>query len=279
MKNRISFINFLNSVPLGWNFLRGEYSADFEILFDVPSECASHLAEGQADVGLIPVIEYQRIPGLRILPGISISAKREVRSVLFVSRVPLERVETVGLDTSSRTSAALLKILLKLFYGRDSIRYEEHPPRPAEMLRRFDAALLIGNPALHLPRKGLHTYDLAREWRRFTGLPFVFAFWAVRKDVDLQDRVAHFYESRRDGLREMETIAEEYSRRLGLSADEIRTYLREHLDYSLDEENLKGLETFFELARQEDLIEYIDPIRFYPVPSSLHEIPTGQTRT
>ncbi len=278
-KHRVSFINFLNSVPLGWNFLQGKAKEDFEILFDVPSECAAHLAGGQADVGLIPVIEYQRIPGLKVLPGISISAKREVRSVLFVSRLPLEKVKTVGLDTSSRTSAALLKILLKVFYGRDSIGFEPHPPHPAEMLQKFDAALLIGNPALHLPSEKLYTYDLAREWRRFTGLPFVFAFWAVRGEVELGERVSHFYDSRRQGLAHVDLIAETYSERLGLRADEIKTYLRLHLDYSLDEENLKGLTTFFELARQEDLIDSIDPIRFYPVPSRFRERPASQTRS
>ena len=253
MKLRVSFINFLNSVPLGWSFLHGDLQTVFELSCDVPSQCARRLADGDADVGLIPVVEYLRNPDLSILPGISISSKREVRSVLFVSKVPLPEVRRVALDTSSRTSAALLQILLKRFYGLQGISYHPCPPDPDRMLEAHDAALIIGNPALKVLGRPLIIYDLAAEWGRFTGLPFVFAVWAVRKGVDLGDQARNFYESRREGLRNVDRIARMYSECLGLSPAEIRTYLLHHLDFSLDEANLKGLRAFFELAVEEGL--------------------------
>ena len=264
MKLRVSFINFLNSVPLGWGFLHDEQRENFELSFDVPSECAQRLATGAADVGLIPVIEYQRIPGLRVLPGMSISAKREVKSVLFVSQKPLREIRTVAVDTSSRTSVALLRVLLEIFHQRVGLTYRAQPPIPEIMLANCDAALIIGNPALHLNSTGLRVYDLAHEWAKFTGLPFVFAFWAVADGVLLGANLDTFYRSKEAGLAAIEEIADSYSNSLGLDHYDIREYLQRHLDYSLDEANLKGLKMFYELARRLDLIPAIQPIRFYP---------------
>lgn len=264
MKQRlkVSFIEFLNSVPLGWGFLHGKDQGAFDVLFDVPSQCAVHLGDGSADVGLIPVIEYQRIAGLRILPGISIASRHEVKSVLFVSRVPIEQVEEVALDTSSRTSVVLLKILLAQFYGRPAVRFYPHAPDPRKMLERHGSALVIGNPALRVPQDGVHIYDLAHEWNRFTGLPFVFAFWAVRENVRLGAAREVFYRSRDEGLASIDRIADHYSHTLGLEAEEVRDYILHNLNYELDADNLAGLEHFYELAHQLGSISEIQPLRF-----------------
>ena len=261
---RVSFIDFLNSVPLGWG-LTQQPRPDLQLLFDVPSQCARHVANGQADVGLIPVIEYQTIPGLRVLPGISISAKRESRSVLFVSRCSLERVRRVAVDTSSRTSAVLLRIVLHCFHGQRHILFQPHPADPARMLADYDAALIIGNPAMKMERSSLLVYDLAAEWYRFTGLPFVFAFWAVRPGVELRSLLDVFYQSRRFGLQQIESIARVYGARLGMEEAEVVDYLQRHLDYSLDKENLEGLRTFYRMACDLGAIPSIRPLEFYPV--------------
>lgn len=262
MKAKVSFIDFLNSVPLGWGFLYGPYRDVFELVFDVPSECARHLARGEVEVGLIPTIEYQNIPDLRVLPDIAIASKHEVKSVLFVSKSPLEQVKRVAVDSSSRTSVVLLKILLEHFHGKDSVSYCEELPDPRRMLELYDAALLIGNPALKVSRQSLYVYDLAREWNRFTGLPFVFAFWAVRPEVDLGEEAKLFSLSRDQGLKEIDSIAKTYSRKLAVPAAEIRDYLAT-LNYSLDEANLRGLQTFFELAGKLALISTPRPIQFH----------------
>ena len=262
MKLKVSFIEFLNSVPLGWGFLHGPYQDAFELVFDVPSQCARRLSRGEVDIGLIPAIEYQNIPDLRVIPDIAIASKREVKSVLFVSKVPLRQIKSIALDTSSRTSVVLLKILLQHYYGRDLIRYCDERPDPQSMLREHDAALIIGNPALTVSDHSLHVYDLAREWNRFTGLPFVFAFWAVRPGVDLGEQAKFFTLSRDQGLKQVESIAKMYSRKLGVPVAEIKDYIRT-LNYSLDESNQRGLNTFFELAAQLGLISQPRPLLFY----------------
>lgn len=264
-KLKVSFIEYLNSVPLGWGFLKGPYQDAFDILFDVPSQCARHLSTGKADVGLIPAIEYQRIPGLSVLPDISIASKREAKSVLFVSKKPLTEVPSVAVDSSSRTSVALLKILLQKFYGRHSVRYHQESPDPERMLELHDAALIIGNPALKVRRDSLHVYDLANEWNRFTGLPFVFAVWAVRSGADLGEQAQIFYRSREQGLKEIDSIASLYSKKLGVEAGEIREYILENLNYSLDQDNLRGLQTFFDTAAELGLIASSRSLQFYPV--------------
>lgn len=265
---RISFIEFLNAVPLGWGFLHGSLKGRHEILFDVPSECARKLRSGDADAGLIPVIEYQRIPGLRVVPGMAIAAREEVRSVLFLSRMPIRQVQRVAVDASSRTSVALLKIILEEFYGCRGIDYVEFPPSPRTMLEEADAALLIGNPALAIAREGLYVYDLAAEWNRFTGLPFVFAFWAVRGGFDPGNGAADFEQSRREGLQSIPFIAEWYASRLPISSQEIRRYLNGNLNFLLDEANLRGLERYYALAAKLGLIETVRPIEFLTVPSA-----------
>src|SRR5271169_1476453 len=170
---RLSVVQYLNTVPLIWGMLHGEQRGKFDLQLTVPSGCADAVAQRQADVGIVPSIEYQRLEGVAILPGMSIASKREVKSVLLLSKMPLEQVQTVALDESSRTSAALVRILMQKFYSR-SVSFSPAAPEPAEMLGRADAALLIGDPALTYGGPAAHVYDLAREWRNFTGLPFVF---------------------------------------------------------------------------------------------------------
>jgi len=253
----ISFINFLNSIPLGWGFLHGSCRGKAELRFDVPSVCAQRLSAGEVDVGLIPVIEYQRIPGLSIIPGICIGAKREARSVLFISRVPIKEVTNVAVDASSRTSVALLRIVLSEFYGRKDVVFEVQKPDPKRMLSERQSALLIGDPALQFNLDGCLVYDLAAEWNAFTGLPFVFAFWAVRRGVKLGGQEELFYRSRAEGLENLPAIAEIYSAKLGVSREDILQYFCMNLNYTLDEANREGLQEFYRLAARLNLIESV----------------------
>lgn len=265
---RVSFIEFLNAVPLGWGFLEGRHAGILDVSFDVPSECARRLAAGEADVGLIPVIECCRIPGLRVLPDICIASRKEVKSVLFVSKVPLSQVSRLAVDRSSRTSVALLKIILERFHGRGPIEYVVEDPEPEKMLERYDGALLIGNAAMQLPGGSLDVYDLAAEWFRFTGLPFVFAVWAVRPGVTLGDRLRLFYESREWGLRSMEAISRLYAGSLGMELTKMREYLL-NLNYVLDGSSRRGLMAFLDLAWEMGLIPSAPKLEYYPVPDSL----------
>ena len=266
MKLRVSFIDFLNAVPLGWGFLEGPYQDAFDLLFDVPSVCARRLATGEAEVGLIPAIEYHNIDGLQVLPDIAIASKKGVQSVLFVSQVPIEEVSRVALDPSSRSSVVLLKILLHRFYEKGGVEYMESSAHPFTPGAGADAALIIGNPALKTATENLFVYDLAREWNRFTGLPFVFAFWAVRDGVRLGGLQEIFYRSRDLGLQQVERIADLYSEKLGLSQEAIRHYIICNLSYSLQEDDLLGLRRFYELAFQLELVPRLRELEFYRDP-------------
>ncbi len=266
-KLRISAISYLNTAPLMWDFERGGAGSHFEISYTIPSACARALAEGTADVGIIPAAAYAQIPGLQILPDVAIASRRAVRSILLVSKVPLEKVRTVALDTSSMTSVALAKILLKWMGGER--QYASMEPDVEEMLAHHDAGLLIGDPALQVDRSRYHTLDLAEEWIRVTGKPFVFAFWAVRgealKETDSSlDLAAVFRDSRDHGLQSesLASIAREWSSKLKLTEGEVRSYLTQNIHYHLDAECLDGLRAFYKYAAEIGALPRVPALQF-----------------
>ncbi|MBZ5668863.1 MAG: menaquinone biosynthesis protein [Acidobacteriia bacterium] len=250
---RLSVVQYLNTVPLIWGMLHGEQQGKFELQLTVPSGCADSVRQRQADVGIIPSIEYQRLDRAQILAGMSIASKYEVKSVLLLSKMPLTKVQTVALDHSSRTSAALVRILMHKFYAR-RVNFSPAAPQPDEMLRHADAALVIGDPALTYSGQVAEVHDLAAEWRKFTGLPFVFALWVGHDDVHLSRRHTDFAASLDFGLAHLDDIAVEYAPRLGMTASAVKVYLTENIDYSLDEENRQGLRLFYKLARETGII-------------------------
>jgi chorismate dehydratase len=256
---RISVVQYLNSVPLIWGMLHGRQQGKHELQFATPANCADAVRDGRADVGIIPAIEYHRIDHLQIIPGIAIASKSRVRSVLLLGKVPIEKIQSVAVDTSSRTSVAFLRILLGKFYSR-TVDFIPSAPRPDEMLMRADAALVIGDPALTY-RGSAEVYDLAAQWKKFTGLPFVFAFWAGHRNENLSLCRKDFEESREFGLAHVDDIAAEYALKLNMEPADVKVYLTQNIDYSLDEENCKGLRLFFRLAREAGII---------PVEKELH---------
>ncbi len=199
---RISAISYLNTAPLMWDFEHGTAGADFDIAYTLPSQCAAELARGAADIGIIPAAAYATIPNLSILPGVAIASKKAVRSILLVSRKPLDAINTVALDNSSLTSVALTRVLFEKCWGGGR-EFTSLSPDLDTMLATNDAALLIGDPALKVDRSQFNTWDLADEWNQFTGKPFVFAFWAVRQNAAKETRLdlaSIFQQSRDHGL-------------------------------------------------------------------------------
>src|SRR5437762_9262 len=174
---RISAISYLNTAPLMWDFEHGAAGRQFDISYTLPSGCARALETGAADIGIVPAAAYADIPGLQVLPGVAIASRREVRSILLVSKVPIEEIRRVALDTSSMTSVALTRILFEKWLGGGRTFTSMAPDLDA-MLAEHGAALVIGDPALKIDRSRYVTLDLAEEWIRHTGKPFVFAFWA-----------------------------------------------------------------------------------------------------
>jgi chorismate dehydratase len=267
---RISAISFLNTAPLMWDFENGE-TADrlrqhFEISYTIPARCAEQLKEGSADIGIIPVAAYTVIPDLVIVPDVAIAAKNKVRSILLVSKVAINKIRSVATDESSRTSAALVEIYLRKFVGLDP-GFTRQKPSLKEMLQWHDAALLIGDPALQARTDGYFVYDLAEEWKRWTGRPFVFAFWAVRKAA-LEGRASEpniarvFQQSRDNGLKHIPEIAQAWSPKLSLSPKLINDYLTQNVDYGLDAENLEGLRLFYKYGLECGVFTQVPELAF-----------------
>ena len=267
---RVSAISFLNTAPLMWDFEQGETARELELHFDVtytiPSRCAEQLRAGSADIGIIPVAAYTTIPGLVVVPEVAIAAKDAVRSILLISKVPVEKIRSVATDDSSRTSAALVEIFLRKFVGI-APGFSRQQPTLKEMLKWHDAGLLIGDPALQARTEGYYVYDLAEQWRRWTGRPFVFAFWAVRQRALAEARppidIARVFQQSRDhGLQHLPEIVSAWAPRLGLPEKLVSNYLAENVDYSLDAENLEGLRLYFRYAAEYEVLPAAPEISF-----------------
>ncbi len=260
---RLGAVGFLNARPLVYQLDR---SPNFSLRFDVPSKCAELLHGGHIDVGLIPSIEYQRGGPFAIVPGIAIASRGAVTSVMLYTSKPIEDVRSIALDTSSRASVALVRVLCaKLF--RIAPTFIPLGPNLEAMLASHDAALLIGDPALFqpplsAPASPVEVIDLGEAWFRFTGLPFVYAFWAGQPDVLTPAHVRELQETRDRGLAQADTVAREYLKdapeRHALGA----RYLRENIKYYLGDEEKAGLEQFYRYAAEIDIAPSA-VLRFY----------------
>ncbi len=260
---RLAASYYLNSAPLIWSFAHGAAQRGAKLLTDAsPARCAEMLARGAAEAALVPVVEYQRMRGGIVVPGVCVGARERVRSVVLVTRErELKDVKSVALDTTSRTSAALVRIIFTEFLGRKP-EFAAAAPDLDVMLSHHDAALLIGDPAMTFRREGLRVFDLAEIWRAHTGLGFVFAFWMVREGAESEAREIDFAAARDEGLRRIEEIVSQYETELKLPRQELLSYLRENICYELNEEMRAALELYYRLADKYGLIPELRPLRF-----------------
>lgn len=245
-KIRVGAVNYLNTKPLICDLER--IAPEAELILDVPSRLADRLAANELDVALIPVIEYFRAGTYSVVPDISIATRGPVLSVTLFSKVPWEDVRRVALDVGSRTSAALTQVLLRKRHAATP----EVVPLPMESQAEdadADAVLLIGDRAMRACLPGFaFAYDLGQEWYDWTGLPFVYAVWAVREGCDLGRVAEALAESKRRGLARAGMIAHQEAPRLGLDAGFCRRYLSTILHFDLGERELAGLDRYYALA-------------------------------
>ena len=229
------------------------------ILVDaLPSSCADLLASHEVDFALVPAIEYHRIEDARLLPGVCVGSREKVRSVVLVSRLNnLKKVRTVALDNSSRTSAALVRIIFKEFLGFEP-KWTTCNPDLKAMLRDNDAALIIGDPAMAFAREGLRVWDLAALWHDFTSLGFVFALWMA--GATSRAPAIDFVQACNEGLTQRSEIIDYYQASLGLSRSELEIYLTENITFFLDDDLRKGLELYYQLAHKHGLIPGLKPL-------------------
>jgi chorismate dehydratase len=258
---RLGAVDYLNARPLVYGLeLRNDL---FALRFDVPSKCAALLHEGSIDVGMIPSIEYLRgTVAYRIVPGMGIVSDGPVASVACFSPRPLEQARSIAVDTSSRTSTGLLRVLCLAAFGVDP-EFVPMPPSIDRMLDRCDAALLIGDPALYMDHQaaGLAKIDLGEQWTALTGLPFVWAFWAGRAGALLSAAIDALKEARDAGVAASDEIADAYCgpERAALG----RAYLRDNIQYQLGDQAIAGLRRYYELAEMHGLVDEARAPMFY----------------
>ena len=277
---RVAAIDFLNPAPLMWDFehapLSDVLATRYSLHYTQPSQCAAELLGGRADLGLIPVAALT--PELVVVPGCTIASLRTVRSIQLIvkSKLRMETVRTVAADTASRSSLAYAEILFRK-YAKNSPRFSPAAADPVAMLREADACILIGDPALlALERRdeieravgACQWFDLAEEWRRHTGLPWVAAVWAVRPErlgeecVTAEQLTGDLLRSRDHGLAHVEDIVAEWTPRIAISPDTIRQYLTNNIHYVLDRDCIRAVEVFRQYAAELNILPPLAQLSF-----------------
>jgi len=250
---RLGAVRYLNARPLVYGLTR--HSNRFDIRFDVPARCAELLHEGSVDLGLVPSIEYLRGGAFVGVPGVAIGSDGPVASVAVFSRVPVDRIRSIALDASSRTSVALFSVLAARHFG---IAPDMHvmPPDPERMLGACDAALLIGDIALFFDHvsAGVEKTDLGSAWQAYTGLPFVYAFWFGRPGLVSDADVEALRASCKDGVAHADEVAAEHFPDSPARAAIGARYLRDNVDFGFGDRELAGLTRFFREAAELELV-------------------------
>lgn len=258
---RLGAVSYLNTRPLVYGL---EERADVAVRFDVPARCADLLEGGLIDLGLIPAFEYARHADYLAVPGVAIASRGPVESVALYTRRDIADVRTIALDTSSRTSASLVRVLCAEHF-RIHPTFTPAAPDLSAMLETADAALLIGDPALFTDPAdlGVRKIDLGDVWTTLTGLPFVWAFWAGRAGAAPPDVCRLLRDTRERGEQAIDVIARRESS--GDTAREalIARYLRDVITYDLDGPFLDGLRRFYELLAAHRLIERPAGLRLF----------------
>ena len=259
---RIGAVSYLNARPLVVGL---ESRPDrFAVRYDLPSVCARLLHAGEIDLGLIPSIEYLRGDGLAIVPDCAVVSDGPVASVAVFTKVPIERVQSIALDTSSRTSVALTRVMAAKQFGI-APRMIDHGPDLPRMVERADAALLIGDPALFADHEalGLEKIDLGAAWKALTGLPFVYACWAGPADALTGEDVEALQHARAEGAASPHAVAAAYYPDDPGKALAGGDYLRDNICFNLGERETAGLERFYALAVEVGAVEGARPLRWF----------------
>ena len=255
-KQRVSAVSFLNAKPLlyGLNLVQ-----DIQLSLDVPARLVARLADRSADVALLPVIDYQHLDDLMIVPAGGIGCDGPTLTVRLFSKRPIKAIETLACDTDSHTSVALARIILGESYGiRPELTPLSGPHQSAESL------LLIGDKVICEQPLGFeHQLDLGEAWRRLTGLPFVFAVWTARGGVDLRDLPEQLEAAKRRGLENVDSLVRDFAMPRGWPADVARQYMTSYLKYDIGEQQLEAISRFHQYAASYRLIEKQKPLRLY----------------
>jgi chorismate dehydratase len=274
---RLGAVSYLNTRPLVEGL---DARPDVALRFDVPARCADLVEAGAVDLGLVPIIEYARhADDYAVVPDVSIASRDAVDSVALFTRQPIERVRTIALDVSSRTSAGLVRLLCARLWRIRPV-FVPAAPDIGAMLASADAALLIGDPALFLDPAsvGAHKIDLGLAWRELTGLPFVWAVWAGRTGAASPAVCRLLLETRLHGVANIDAIARRERPDEPAAQALVARYLRETITYGLDEALQAGAQAYFDGLAEEGIIARAPRLRMFASPAEAVDGPATPAR-
>jgi chorismate dehydratase len=246
---RIGAVGYLNARPLTWALDRDPQR--WQIRYDLPAVCSGLLHGGDVDLGLVPSIDFLQSPDYRLVPGVGIGSRGRIASVALYTRLPIDRIQTIALDTSSRTSVTLIRVLCRHRFGIDP-QFVPHGPDLADMVSRCDAGLLIGDPAFDADHAALNLQkiDLGEEWTAMTGLPFIYAAWTGRAGAVTPADVKALQAAQAEGVASAGVIAAEYGRGDAARTARAAAYLRDNVKYGLGRDEAAGLQLFLDYAAE-----------------------------
>jgi chorismate dehydratase len=250
---RIAAIQYINALPLTYGL---KSNPSVELLMDTPSGCYQRLIQGEVDLALVPVIALQKNPALRALKGLGIAATTKTESVFLFTKKPLDRIQTITVDSGSLTSVMLLRIILKEKYRNEAQLQPQSIQNIHEVLRQSDAALLIGDDAILAEKTDYDHYDLATEWYSIYRLPFVFAVWTTMREVTYEEK-AILNDSYRIATQNWENIYAEAVRMLPVDSTFVKRYYNENLHYQLTKKDYEGILKFITISANLGLLESI----------------------
>lgn len=224
---------------------KAPFNNQIELIEDTPARLAEMLQKNEIDVGLIPVAVIPLLPAYFIVGNYCIAAEGEVASVCLFSEVPMNEIETVYLDYQSRSSVALLKWLIKEYWGIDPVIIQAEDESYREKIKGTSAGLVIGDRALEQRKVSTYIYDLASEWRAITGLPFVFAAWVSTKKLP-DDFIVAFDHANSIGFNHLDEIIND----LPANLYDLKKYYTLHIQYKLDDRKRKGMALFMEYVKR-----------------------------
>ena len=244
---RIGAVGYLNARPLTWAL--DAAPGRWTIRYDLPSVCSSLLHAGEVDLGLVPSIDYLQDPDYRFVPGVGIGSRGPIASVALFTKVPVERIRSIALDTSSRTSVTLIRVLCRHRFGI-APDYVAHRPDLRAMTEAADAGLLIGDPAFETDHEalGLEKVDMGEQWTAMTGLPFIYAAWTGRPGAITGADVEALQAAQQAGVQSVDAIAAEYGRSDARRTARAAAYLRDNVKYGLGPVEAAGLQLFLDYA-------------------------------
>jgi chorismate dehydratase len=248
-KIRISAVKYANTYPFIWGLRESGFEKRVILEVDHPADCALKLINGTADIGLIPVAALPLIKNYTIISDYCIGANGKVKTVMLLSNYRFEKIKTINLDYRSRSSVNLTKVLAKNMWKKEFNWINTSESFDFENIGVNEAVVLIGDQCFEFENKFRYKIDLAEEWKKRTGLPFVFACWTSNRIID-REFIADFNAALKTGVDNIDRVASDYGKTGVIRENDLKDYLTNNIDYNLDDEKKKGLNLFLELLQK-----------------------------